>query len=411
MTPTFARTIMHIDFDSFFASVEQQANPYFRNKPLGVTGSSLTRGVVCAASREAKKHGIKTGMPIFKARERCPHIIIITGDFTKYQYIHKKSLEIFARFTDLVEPFSIDEAFIDVTQTQRFFGGAKNIGDQIKSRLRDAFGEYVTCSIGVGPNKLMAKLVSDFNKPNGFFEVTQANIAGVLYSTDLKAFCGIGPQITLRLNNLGIYTVNQLQEANYDSLQYGFGSVCATFLKNTSFGVDTTPVTSVGFEKPVKSVGHQHTLAKNTKDITVIKNNLRRLCEMVGRRLRNQQVAGKTISLCLRDKDMRNYRKSATVQEPVDNGLEVFTTAEKLLDSEKWLSVINKEIRLVGVSVSNILPKRGTAAPLFAHDVIRERITNAYDLINNKFGEFTLVPANTLLADRTKGKISSFLKH
>ncbi|KKU51018.1 MAG: polymerase IV protein [candidate division WWE3 bacterium GW2011_GWC1_47_10] len=117
---------MHIDFDSFFASVEQQANPYFRNKPLGVTGSSLTRGVICAASREAKKHGIKTGMPVFRAREQCPQIIIVTGDFTKYQYIHKKSLELFARFTDLVEPFSIDEAFIDVTQTQRFFGGAKN---------------------------------------------------------------------------------------------------------------------------------------------------------------------------------------------------------------------------------------------------------------------------------------------
>ncbi|MCA9750417.1 MAG: DNA polymerase IV, partial [Romboutsia sp.] len=161
------RVIMHIDYDSFFASVEQQVNPKLRGRPIAVGGSSVRRGIVCAASREAKKLGVKTAMPLFKAKEICPDLIMVRGDGTKYKHIQKESLKIFAKYTDKVEPFSIDEAFLDVTATVSFFPSVRDMALRIKEDIKNNFGEYITCSIGIGPNKLVAKLVSDLEKPNG----------------------------------------------------------------------------------------------------------------------------------------------------------------------------------------------------------------------------------------------------
>lgn len=402
------RVILHIDYDSFFASVEQQINPFLRNKPVGVTGSSLSRGVICASSIQAKKLGVKTGMPVFKARQLCPEILLVKGDFTAYQHIHEKSLEIFNKYTDLVEAFSIDEAFLDVTKTIKFFGSAQNIARSIKNDICRLFGPYVTCSIGIGPNKLLAKLVSHFNKPNGLFEVNNQNLKEVLNSVQLTDFCGIGGRIDLRLKNLGITTVQQLQKVDPELLYKAFGNVESQFLKNLSFGIDNSQVQSIDHEREPKSIGHQHTLSKNTKDVQVIKNNLRRLSEMTAHRLRRNKMMGKTISIYIRDMDFKGYHQRHTLTRYTENGQKIFETAEMIYDSWNWK---NKEVRLVGVTISNLRQKEQTVYPLFSQDQIEEKIIKAADIVNNKFGEFTLVPANTLLADKTKGKISSFLRH
>lgn len=403
----FSRIIFHIDYDSFFASVEQQYNPNLRGKPVGVTGSSLTRGIICAASREAKKFGVKTAMPVFKAKELCPQIICVKGDFRKYQHVHKKTIQICNKYSDLIEPFSIDELFMDMTKTLKFFGTAEETIFRFKQDIFDSFGAYITCSIGVGPNKLLAKLTSDVNKPNGFFIVTPNNLDQLLERTKLTDFCGIGPRIEKRLNKLGIHNVKQLQQASPEILYKEFGNVASKFLKSLAMGVGSVNVTHAGHKDLPKSIGHQHTLSKNTKDPNILKRNLQRLCGMVGKRLRKHSMVGKTISIYLRDKDFKGFHQRVTINPPTDSSRKIYEEAKKIFDSLKW----TKETRLVGVSISNLQLKHLTPLPLFTEDSKTEKRDETIDKINDKFGDFTIVPANTLLADKTKGKISSFLRH
>jgi len=403
----FDRLIFHIDYDSFFASVEQQYHPELRGKPIGVTGSSLTKGIITATSREAKKFGVKTAMPYFKAKKLCPQIILVMGDFKKYQFVHKKSIEIFNKYTDGIEPFSIDEAFLDMTTTIDFFGTPEEAIFKLKKDIFEEFGSYITCSIGVGPNKLLAKLSSDINKPNGFFIITKNNIDEVLKVTPLGDFCGIGPRIEGRLNMIGISTVSKLQRTSIKTLHSEFGNVTSRFLKNLSLGIDNSPVRHVEYKELPKSIGHQHTLSKNTRNHKVLKINLHRLSDMVGKRLRNNKMVGRTISMYLRDSNFKSYNERTTINLATDSTAKIYETIEKLFDRKGW----DKETRLVGVSIANLELKELTSLPLFEEDLRSERKDEVVDALNDKFGEFTVIPANTLLADRTKGKISSFLRH
>ena len=399
--------IFHIDYDSFFASVEQQDNPKLRGRPIGVTGSSLSRGVVCAASKEAKKFGVRTAMPLFKARQICPQIIPVRGNFSRYQEIHNTTLQILNNYTDLIEPFSIDEFFIDMTQTLKFFGNAENAIAKLKSEVLREFGEVITISVGVAPNKLLAKLASDINKPDGVFMINRQNVKSVLRSTPLRAFCGIGGQIEKRLNKIGVLNIPDLQRISMDQLYYEFGNVESRFLKNLSFGIDDSPVAHVEYEEVPKSIGHQHTLDRNTSDPEVIRRNIQRLSDMVGRRLRRHEMVGRTVSLSLRDSDFRGYHERKTVNPATDSSQRIYEVAAGIFNEIGWA----KETRLVGVAIGNLELKAQTPLPLFTKDLKEERVNEAMDTVNDRFGEFTIVPANTLLADETKGKISSFLRH
>ncbi len=401
------RVIFHIDYDSFFASVEQQANPFLRGRPIGVTGSSLTKGVVCAASVEAKAFGVKTAMPMFKAKQLCPHIMGVKGDGTKYTYIQKESLKIFEKHSDLVEPFSIDESFLDVTETVKFFESPTQLALKIKREVLQKFGPFVTCSIGVGPNKLMAKLVSDLNKPNGLFIVDENNIEKVLKESKLTDFCGIGNQIEKRLNKLNVYNIEQLQQMHPEILYKEFGNVGSKFLHHLSQGVGFGNVSYFHYKSIPKSIGHQHTLSRNTRNPEVIKNNIRRLCEMVAVRLRKNEMVGKTISLYLRDSLRSGYGERQTLLIHTDDGRKIYKAAEEIMLNMNW----KKETRLVGVSISNLILKNNMPLNLFPEEQKNERTITAMDMINNKFGEFTMITADTIRADTTKGKISSFLRH
>lgn len=397
--------IFHIDYDSFFASVEQQDNPKLRGEPIGITNS--TRGIICTASKEAKKVGVKTGMPFFKAKKICPQLLPVPGNFQRYEEINKKSLEIFEKYTDRVEAFSIDEAFLDMTKTLKFHEGIEDAIFKIKKDIHNEFGAYITCSVGVGPNKLLAKLCSDINKPNGFFIVTDDNLKHLLDRTPLTDFCGIGRQTKLKLAEMGIESVQQLRKISDQKLRRVFGNKKTEFLKNLSLGVGETDVNFSQYKAKPKSIGHQHTLDKNTTNNKVIKANLQKLGDMVAKRLRNQKMAGRTISISLRDKDFKNYKERTTIPRHIDTSAEIYNVASKLFDSLSW----KKETRLVGISISNLVPKDQTPLPLFDETQKKERIDKVLDEINSEFGDFTLVKGNTILADNVKHKGGSFLKH
>lgn len=399
--------ILHIDYDSFFASVEQQANPLLRNKPIAVTGSSLSRGVACAASREAKRFGVKTGMPIYKALEICPNLIPVKGDGTKYTYIQKESLKIFNKYTDHVEAFSIDEAFLDLTDTVRFFGTVENACYKIKNELKEKFGEYVTCSIGVAPNKLLAKLASDINKPNGLFVVNHYNLQKVLTSLSLESFCGIGPRLKNRLNAMGIETVTQLQQTPLHILYHEFGNVSGSFIKNCGEGINYDPVKSSEYIRPPKSISHQHTLYRNTRNPKTILNNIQRLTEMVAKRMRNNNVVGRTLHLSLRDADRKWYGFDKKLPRYTNSGTEIYQSAQTLFSEIKWC----RETRLVGIGITGLIDIAYTTKPLFPQDIKKAQIITAIDKINDRFGKYVIIPASTVRADQTKDKVSSFLKH
>ena len=346
-------------------------------------------------------------MPLFKARKICPDLISVKGDGSKYKYIHEESLKIFNKYTNLVEPFSIDEAFLDITGTYYQFGSPEEIATKIKKDILKAFGSIITCSVGIGPNKLVAKLVSDLDKPNGLVIVTPENMQAVLKSCKLKDFCGIGPRIEFRLNNLGIFTVEQLQNTPLHFLYKHFGNVTGSFLKNASMGIHVGEVKSMDYTRPVKSVSHQHTLQYNTKNHKVLLNNFRRITEMVAKRMRNNQMLGKTIHISLRDSDRKWYGYNTKLGRYTDSGPIIYAKVEDLFNSLNW----QKETRLVAVGVSNLIHEKYRMQPLFHEDQREELINKTVDNINDRWGKFTIIPASTLNADETKHKISSFLKH
>jgi len=404
-TIDWEKTILHIDYDSFFASVEQQANPFFRDKPLGVTGGpNINRSIITASSIQAKKLGIKTGTPVYKARKIYPKIILVPSDFIKYNYVFEESSKIYNKYSDDVQPFSIDESFLDVTKTVKLFKGAENIAQKIKRDVQEKFGEVLTCSIGIGPNKLLAKLVSDFNKPNGIFQVTSENIEQVLESVKLTDFCGIGYRISEHLNNMGIHNVRDLQNTDLHTLHKHFGNVGSKFLKNLSYGINYEKVDKEKFSAAPKSIGHEHTLGKAIKDP---REHLYKLSEMVGRRLRKNKLMGRSLAVYFRDIDKNGYFQRITMQEYIESSWKIYKIAENLTDGLH----IKHPIRFLGLTIFNLTPKAYTTLPLFSDWKRIEKITQTADRINNKYGEATVFPASILAVKSVKKEGSSFLSH
>lgn len=400
------QVILHIDYDSFFALVEQQANPYLRGKPIAITGNSIKKGVACTASIEAKKLGIKTGMPMFKVKKICPDIIAIKGDFKKYTYIHKESLKIFEKYTDLVEPFSIDEAFLDVTSTVKFFQNPLRIVKLIKKDIQEKFGPYITCSVGIGPNKLLAKLVSDFNKPNGVFIINQENMQEVLKSVELRDFCGIGHQLTNRLEEMNINTVSDLQKTPLYTLYKKFGKVTGSFLKNVSYGIDYSHVKSLEYKKSPKSISHQHTLHKTTSDIKLIKSNLLTLTSMVCKRLRNNKMYASMVFVVLKNKQGQTFAKNKNFHT-TNISKYIYKQVSAIIDSLNFKG----ECRFVSIGLTKLTKRQNTPIHLFPQNEAEKTINTTIDRINDKWGDSTIRSASTLIADSQKSKMGSFLKY
>ena len=375
------RTILHIDMNAFFASVEQEANPELRGKPIAVIGSA-GRTVITTASYEARAFGVRTGMNVYEGRRACPQLILVVGNNRRYTRISTSIMAILREFTPLVEVFSIDEAFLDITGCFRLFGPPSCIAASIKERIRDSFG--LTCSIGIAPNKLLAKLASEMKKPDGLTIIRPEEVAHVLEKVPVRDLCGIGRHVERDLSLLGIGTCGQLGRFPVEILIKKFG-VTGERLNLMGRGMDDAPVVPDEEGPEVKSVGHTTTLARDVVDRAEIGRQLLRLAEMVGRRARSHGVEGKTVTLTVRYADFTTFSRQLTRPSHTNGSRELYDAALELVG----IIALAQPVRLLGVKLSG-LRRHESQLSLFQEERKNSRATAAMDLLNDRFGEFTV---------------------
>ena len=384
------KIILHIDFDSFFASCEQQDNPLYRNRPLGVTA---THGRTCiiAASREAKKMGIKSPSRTVDAKKICPSIIFVPAHFVRYWEISQKFIKICDEFSPIVEIFSIDEVFMDVALTAKLFGGVENLIKKLKQRLREEIGEYITASVGISHNKLLAKLASGMRKPDGIFEITKENRQLVYQEAKLTDICGIGSRIDQRLNNLGIYNLLQLQKASLSNLIAEFGQVEGSFLKNVGLGFDTAEVIPYAKAQEVKSVGRQYCLPHNEYDKRKVLQNVYELCEEVAIKLRKISKKARVVGIYLGGSE--NVAGRQTLGRYINTGKDIYEGCISLLSVPAY-------VRRIGIWTGGLKNADSVPFPLFENEQREQKIAGIIDKINEKFGDHTIRNGFLLYADK-----------
>lgn len=388
-----ARTILHIDMNAFFASVEQQANPELRGKPIAVVGGH-GRTVITTSSYEARASGVKTGMAIWEGKRVCPELIIVVGDNRKYTYTSTKINAIFRDYTPEVEAFSIDESWLDVTHSLSIFGSAVTIAHLIKARILQSFG--LRCSIGIAPNKLLAKLGSDQFKPDGMFIINPEDVSRILERMPIQELCGVGKKMQRTLNMMSIYTCGELGRCEEERLTRKFGIV-GKRLKEMGQGIDNSPVVPYGQEDDVKSVGHSRTLEKDISDPVEIRRFLLQLSEMVGSRARRYNVSGKTIHLYVRYADFfSSWGKQTTLRNYVNQSDDIYRAALGILNSVE----LEQPVRLLGISLSN-LQTESEQLPLFIEERKKLEATKVMDAVNRRFGDMACT-FGSLLPGKTK---------
>ena len=402
------RVIAHIDMNAFFASVEQKANPHLKGKPILVCGNPKGRTVVATASYEARAYGIKTGMTIGEAKKLCPQAILVECDPDKYVYTSMKLLSIYESFTPKVEAFSVDEAFLDLTGTERLFGPPLEIAKRIKQRIKKELG--LLCSVGIASNKLLAKLASDLKKPDGLVFLNDEDIPHVLEDLSISELCGIGPKMTSHLNKLGIRTCGDLGRYPQEILEDRFGKI-GTYLHYMGKGIgdEDSSTSSLSEEvlfyyqsEPAKSMGHSLTLDKDAYSKYIIEKLIFQLSEQVGKRLRRDGYKGRTVCLTLRYSDFSTFSKQRSIKRFIDDGREIFKEAMFIFE-ELYNGLYG--VRLAGVSVSNLI-KDTAQLSLFEGEWKKQRLLEAMDKINDRFGDFTLTWARLLNRSKDGNVIS-----
>jgi len=386
------RIVMHIDMNAFFASVEQQSNPELRGKPIAVVGRGRT--VVTTASYEARAFGVKTGMNTWQAKQACPQVIFVIGDNRKYTHTSSEIMKMMADYTPLVEVFSIDEAWLDVTGSLAIFGSAENIAYLLKARIKHRFG--ITCSIGIAPNKLLAKLASEMKKPDGLTTILPENVSSTLEHMPVQELCGIGKKMEKHLLMLGIRTCGELGRYPVERLSRKFG-IIGERLQQMGQGIDNSPVVPVEDEEEVKSVGHSMTLERDISQRQEILKYLLQLAEMVGRRARRYGVAGKTVHLAVRFADFTMIGKQQTRRDHTNQSDAIFNEAVRILDTLD----LDQPVRLLGIRITNLCYQR-QQLPLFEEERRKVLATSAMDEVNDRFGGFA-VTYGSVLDNEEKG--------
>lgn len=384
---TNLRKIIHVDMDAFYASVEQRDDPTLLAKPVVVGGKPKSRGVVCAASYEARKFGIHSAMPMAEAFRRCPHGIFLPVNMQKYQQVSLQIRQIFRTYTPLVEPLSLDEAFLDVTGSTSLFGSAEAIGITIKQRIQQEL--CLTASVGVACNKFLAKLASDLQKPDGFVVVQPNRTQEFLDPLTVEMLWGVGKKTAEQLHRLNIKTVRDLRCLDQEYLKQLFG-VLGSQLYQLAQGVDDRPVES---DRMVKSIGRETTFATDTADWDVLQTELLKLTVDVGLRLRKESFRGKTITLKVRYADFRTVSRSHTLSHTTDLDDVIYKQACHLLSQVS----LKQPLRLIGLTLTNLTDKEEHQLSLFLEPKKdNEALTKVIDLLNEKYGEKSITRARLL---------------
>jgi DNA polymerase-4 len=399
------RVIFHLDMDAFFASVEEKLNPHLKGRPLCVGGGLDRRGVVSSANYAARAFGIRAGIPYGEARRLCPHATFIEGDPRKYVHISLEILEVLKDFTPAVEPFSIDEAFLDLTQVpvkgaRRAAGGASDPAGLLdryvpvaRSMQRAILRKVdLTASIGIAPNKYIAKMGSGLEKPAGLTVLTQERFRQVFWPRGVQKLWGIGEKTRGSLEALGIHTVGQLAQFPRELLTYHFG-LNGEHMQSAARGEDDTPVTPYYEGIPVKSMGHEVTLAEDVSDREALGAQLLRLSDQVARRLRQDGYVGKVVAVKYRDAAFKTTIRQHALPAVTNDEHVIYRTACELFDAN-WKG---RPLRLVGVSVSGLAHAEGYYQhDLFAPEEHRRKLIEAVDSLRDRFGDHALVKAGVL---------------
>ncbi|MCC5950428.1 MAG: DNA polymerase IV [Nitriliruptoraceae bacterium] len=337
--------ILHVDMDAFYASVEQRDDPALRGKPV-VVGGAGGRGVVAAASYEARRFGVHSAMPMVRARRLCPDLVVVGNRFERYREVSRQVMAILADVTPLVEPLSLDEAFLDVNGAVRLFGDPPTIGTQVRARVREELD--LPCSVGVGPTKSIAKLLSARAKPDGLLHWRAEDVRDNLRPLPVKALWGAGPKTVERLESFGYRTVGQLADADLPTLRRVIGQAMGTQLHALARGEDPRRVQPA---EAARSISAERTFDEDLDDPEVMRIHVLKLAEKVGRRVRAASTAGRTVTLKVRFASFETVTRSATLPEPTDRTHDLVTVAGALLDG---LRLERVRVRLLGVGVSNL---------------------------------------------------------
>ncbi len=341
--PVVQRKIIHVDMDAFYASVEQMDHPELKGKPLAVGGSEV-RGVVSAASYEARKFGVRSAMSGIQAKRNCPNLIFVRPRFDRYKEISQKIRKIFYEYTDLVEPLSLDEAYLDVTQNKKGNPSATLIAQEIRKRIYEEVG--LTASAGISVNKFVAKIASDYNKPNGQKTVNPEEVEDFLEQLDIKKFYGIGKVTTEKMYQHGIFTGKDLKSKSREYLEQHFGK-SGGFYYNIVRGIHNSEVKP---NRVSKSVAAEHTFNENLTSEIFMQERLERIAGELEKRLKRYDISGKTITIKIKYSDFTTQTRSKTLPYFIaDKGL-LFEYAKELLYQER----LKDSVRLLGISLSNL---------------------------------------------------------
>ncbi|MCS7259136.1 MAG: DNA polymerase IV [candidate division WOR-3 bacterium] len=396
---------MLIDMDAFFAQIEQRDQPELKGKPVLVIGGPGKRTVVTASSYEAKKFGVKSGMPLYQALKLCPDAKVVFGDHEKYLNCSYELLKIYKQYTDLVEPYSIDEAFLDVTQVQSLFGTPQEIAQKIKAQVRNKLN--LSCSIGIGPNKLLAKMVADFNKPDGLTIINYEDIPEMIWPLSVEKLFGVGVKISQRLNKLGINTIGDLARYPKAKLIDEFG-VYGAELHNRAWGMDFSAVDPKVAEE-ISSIGHSYTLPYDTDELSLIKWYLDWLSSKVAERLLKDKLKARTIQLVVRFSDFKTKLVQVTLKQPIETPAEISKVAYELF----LKNFKGRKIRLIGIRTGN-LTNFSKQLELFN---TRSKIATVFMLankLNEKYQKTIIEPGALLVKNKARylrKKVGCFLSH
>jgi DNA polymerase-4 len=403
-----SRWIVHLDMDSYFASVEQQARPSLRGKPIGVTGKPTERSIITAFSREAKRYPVATAMPVWEARKRCPPLVLVSGHPELYVETSRRFLEILKEYAARIEVYSIDEVFMDVSQEATRRGGPVAMARDIQSRFRDALGPCITATLGIASaGKVFAKLIGKRNKPDGIGLLRDDELPHLLQTTPAGEVCGIGPRIERRLNQLGLTTLADLGAASEALLRQEFG-VYGIFLHHLGLGRDPTPVVPYTEVPPPKSVGHSKTLPPEMRDISLALLVLRELADKVASRLRRLGYVCRTIHCGFRTGVLGpGHAKQATLALPSDDGETIYRACLSILAA---IPLRPAEIALVAVSAANLLERNALPDVLFEEDRRRDRLNGAVDTIRTRYGDSAIRLGTSLLLKPLPPHVGGFIQ-
>ncbi len=374
------RKIIHVDMDAFYASVEKLDNPDLKDRPV-IVGGLGNRGVVATASYQARKYGVHSAQPMAKARRLCPQAVFLSPRFDRYKEVSNQIREIFHQYTPLVEPISTDEAFLDVTGSPQ---SAVKIATEIKEKIKNT--THLTCSVGIGPNKFIAKLGSDLEKPDGFVHLKKEEVDELLKDLEVAKIWGVGEVTEKRLRDMGVRTIDDLRKISLKKLKGMFGKQGQSLFQ-LARGIDERPVEPA---REPKSLSREVTFEKDIYKQEKIKARLYQLSQSVARRLRKNEVKGRTVSIKVRFPDFSCFTRQITFDHPTDSTDTIYSHALDLF--ERKVELKNRGVRLLGVGASNLSknqdePNKGQLT-LFDRRVLGNRkLDKIIDEIRNKFGD------------------------